>query len=48
VRLHDLSAEKQGLFRIIDESGEDYLYSAALFRLVELPPSVKKAVLAAA
>jgi hypothetical protein len=48
VALRDLAAEKHGLLRIIDESGDDYLYSKALFRPIALPQSVKKAVLAAA
>ena len=34
--------------RVIDESGDDYLYAKALFRLIELPETVRKAVLAAA
>jgi hypothetical protein len=48
VALRDAAAEKQGLLRIIDESGEDYLYPRSLFRMIALPQSVKKAVLAAA
>lgn len=48
VALPDREAEKQGLVRIIDESGEDYLYPKAFFRTISLPQSVKKAVLAAA
>jgi hypothetical protein len=48
VMLRDPAAEKQGLFRIVDESGEDYLYPKAFFRTVALPQSVKKAILAAA
>jgi hypothetical protein len=47
VTLRDSTAEKQGLLRIIDESGEDYLYPKALFRTIALPQSIKKAVLAA-
>lgn len=47
VALRDAAAEKQGLLRIIDESGEDYLYPKALFRAIALPQSIKKAVLAA-
>jgi len=47
VALRDAVAEKQGLLRIIDESGEDYLYPKALFRAIALPQSIKKAVLAA-
>jgi len=48
VQLRDASAEKRGLRRIIDESGDDYLYPKAMFRPIALPQSVKKAVLAAA
>jgi hypothetical protein len=48
VLLRDSSAEKRGLIRIIDESGEDYLYPKTFFRSIALPQSVKKAVLAAA
>ena len=47
VALRDLGAEKHGLLRIIDESGDDYLYPKTLFRSIALPQSVKKAVLAA-
>jgi hypothetical protein len=36
------------LVRIVDESGDDYLYPKSLFRPIALPLSVKRAVLAAA
>jgi len=48
VVLRDAPAEKHGLLRVIDESGEDYLYPKALFRAIALPQAVRKAVLAAA
>jgi hypothetical protein len=48
VALADRSAEKHGLVRIVDESGDDYLYPRSFFRAVDLPQSVRKAVLAAA
>ena len=48
VAFRDSAAEKHGLVRIVDESGEDYLYPKAFFRVIALPQSVKKAVLAAA
>lgn len=48
VMLRDAAAEKHGLLRIIDESGEDYLYPRAFFRSIALPQAVRKAVLAAA
>jgi hypothetical protein len=47
VALRDANAEKHGLLRIIDESGEDYLYPKTSFRSIALPQAVKKAVLAA-
>jgi len=48
VALRDPLSEKHGLLRIIDESGDDYLYPKTFFRSVALPQSIKKAVLAAA
>lgn len=48
IALPDSEAEKHRLLRVIDESGDDYLYPMAFFRPVTLPESVKKAVLAAA
>ena len=48
VALPDEDAEKHGMIRVIDKSGEDYLFPKKLFRSAdELKPSVKKAVLAA-
>ena len=37
VVLPDAEAEQDGDLRIIDESGEDYLYPADYFVLVDLP-----------
>ena len=48
ILLRDPVAEKRGLIRIVDESGEDYLYPKAMFRSIALPQSVRKAVMAAA
>lgn len=48
VALRDAAADKLGLLRIVDESGEDYLYPKTLFRAIALPQSVKSAVMAAA
>jgi hypothetical protein len=48
VALPDPAAEKHGLMRVIDESGDDYLYPKAFFRSVALTQAVKKAVLSAA
>jgi hypothetical protein len=46
--LPDAAAEKHGLVRVIDESGDDYLYPKASFRSIDLPEAIKKAVLTAA
>lgn len=48
VLLRDAEAEKRGLMRVIDESGEDYLYPKTFFRPIALPQAVKRAVLSAA
>jgi hypothetical protein len=47
ISLRDAAAEKHGLLRVVDESGEDYLYLKKSFRPIALPPAVKRAVLAA-
>jgi hypothetical protein len=44
--LPDPSAAKDDLVRIIDESGEDYLYHKSYFVFVDFPPAVKKKLLA--
>ncbi|TLY25348.1 MAG: hypothetical protein E6K63_14060 [Nitrospirae bacterium] len=48
VSLTDPEAAKHGQVRVIDESGEDYLYPRSFFLPVTLPHSVRKAILAAA
>jgi hypothetical protein len=40
--LPDSLAEKRGLCRVIDESGEDYLYPKKLFAAVDLPSALSK------
>lgn len=47
VALRDAGADKHGMLRIVDESGEDYLYPKTLFRSIALPLAVRRAVLAA-
>ncbi len=42
--LPDEGAEKKALLRIIDESGEDYLYPARYFFFVELPQKIEHAL----
>ena len=48
VAVSDVKAERSGYLRIIDESGEDYLYPAQRFVAAELPVSTRRAVLHAA
>ena len=38
----DTRAEEHGLIRVIDESGEDYLYPAEYFAAIELPRAVEE------
>jgi len=45
--LPDPVASKHRQLRVIDESGEDYLYPSRLFRIIELPQSLRRAVLSA-
>ncbi|MGH6826072.1 hypothetical protein [Methyloceanibacter sp.] len=45
IALRDADAEKHDLLRIVDESGDDYLYPKTFFRSIALPQSVRKAVL---
>lgn len=40
--LPDAPAEREGLARVIDESGEDYLYPADYFVPVSLPAAVSR------
>jgi hypothetical protein len=47
VAIPDAAAEARGMLRIVDESGEDYLYPRSFFRSIALPQAVKRAVLAA-
>ena len=46
--MDDPQAAAHGLVRVIDESGEDYLYPAVRFVAVDLPAAVASAVLRAA
>ena len=42
--LPDTRAAADGFMRVVDESGEDYLYSAKRFVSVELPRQVERSV----
>ncbi|MDQ1636804.1 MAG: hypothetical protein QOF62_143 [Pyrinomonadaceae bacterium] len=46
--LSNEDAASEGDIRVVDESGEDYLYPAEYFVFVELPKSVEKSLLRAA
>jgi len=48
ISVPDPVAAQHGQVRVIDESGEDYLYPKSCFLPVRLPQSVRKAVLAVA
>ncbi len=43
----DEKAERDDLVRIVDESGEDYLYHQSHFVFVELPEEAERALVAA-
>jgi len=45
--LPDPEAAKHRQIRVIDESGEDYLYPQNFFAPIELPQPIRRAVLAA-
>jgi hypothetical protein len=45
--LADEKAEKDGYLRVIDESGDDYLYPASYFVHLELPREAEQAIAAA-
>lgn len=42
--LTDPFADEHKLLRVVDESGEDYLYPRSYFLLAELPSSVERAL----
>lgn len=46
--LPDPDAAKHKQIRVVDESGEDYLYPQAFFAPIELPQPLRRAVQAAA
>ncbi len=45
--ISDETAEKDGYVRIVDESGEDYLYPDSYFIAVDLPIKAQEALLLA-
>ena len=46
--LPDAEAAKHKQVRVIDESGEDYLYPQSFFAPIELPQAIRRAVQASA
>ena len=44
--LSDSAAEAHNQLRVIDESGEDYLFPASYFAVIELPAAVRRALAA--
>jgi len=42
--LEDPDAEPHDMVRVIDESGEDYLYPRDWFRAIDLPTEVEEAI----
>jgi hypothetical protein len=44
--LADADAEAHNQLRVIDESGEDYLFPARYFATIELPAAVRRALAA--
>lgn len=45
--LPDSEAAQHGQLRVIDESGEDYLYFADLFIVIDFPATVEQALIEA-
>jgi hypothetical protein len=42
--LPDSDASREGYVRVVDESGEDYLYPASYFVAVDLPDKAREAL----
>ncbi len=40
---HDPNAEADGFLRVVDESGEDYLYPSRFFSPISVPKEVEQA-----
>ena len=43
-RIPDSDAEKHGQIRIVDESGDDYLYPEEYFTAIDLPVEVARSI----
>lgn len=44
--VQDPKAAKDNLIRVVDESGEDYLFAGSQFEVVEFPQAVRRRLLA--
>ena len=44
--IEDEQASAEGLLRVVDESGEDYAFTANRFHVVQLPSNVEERLLA--
>lgn len=42
--LPDAEAKSENLIRVIDESGEDYMYEASSFVRLDLPANIERAI----
>ena len=42
--VNDPGAERNDLIRVIDESGEDYVYPARMFQKLTLPSEIQRAL----
>lgn len=42
--LPDEAARQTKYVRVVDETGEDYLYPASCFRSIEIPASIRRAI----
>lgn len=47
VAIADAEAERVGMVRVIDESGDDYLYPRNFFSAIHVSPALAKALAAA-
>ncbi|MCL4821345.1 MAG: hypothetical protein KJ067_20050 [Vicinamibacteria bacterium] len=47
VAIRDEDAERHGQIRVVDESGEDYLFAADRFVAIEVPAAVRASLLKA-
>jgi hypothetical protein len=43
-RLNDLRASRHGLIRVVDESGQDYLYPSSYFVSIAVPKPARRAL----